>query len=45
MSEVADAIEGEGDSTIDGAVITVSSLDDTVNTPREDATATVIIVV
>jgi hypothetical protein len=40
----ADAIRGEGDGTVDNAVITVPSADDPVDTPKEDATATVIVI-
>jgi hypothetical protein len=41
-TEVVELIHGEGDGVVDDAVITVASADESVDTPKEDATAAVI---
>jgi hypothetical protein len=43
-TEVAGVVQGESDRAVGDAVITVSSTDDPVDPPREDATAAVIVI-
>jgi hypothetical protein len=43
-TEAVETIHGEGDGVVDDAVITVASADESVDTPKEDAPAAVIVI-